>query len=192
MALVFNPNLYPPGGWFFVDSNGVKHVASGYTALVNAVTQYRQRNHFPLGDPASEVTVQLCSRAQGFCKDSNQTAPPARQKQPAHLAQKILDRLGALVREKRFNRIKLVPKSEAQRRAEICARCPKQVGIPLTCGACIADVEKMRRGILGEDPVHQGIQACVIWQDDLQTAVHLETGGSDHSELPDFCWRKKK
>lgn len=190
MSLVFNPNLYPTGGWFFKDANGVRHTASGFNALINTVTQYRHRNGFPLGDPYAEVTAQLCSRAQNFCKDSNQVAVPPGGRVPAHLGQKLLDRLGALVREKRFGRIKKVPDAEAQRRAEICANCPKQTALPLTCGACITDVEKMRRGVLERDPIHQGIQACIVWQDDLQTAVHLETGGSDHSELPSFCWRR--
>lgn len=191
MALVFNPNLYPPGGWFFKDASGVRHTGSGLNSLVNAVTQYRQRNGFPLGDPYAEVVTQLCSRAQGFCKDPTQTTVPT-PRTPAHLGQKLLDRLSALVREKRFGRIKKVPDHEAQRRAEICAHCPKQTALPLTCGACIADVEKMRRGILDRDPIHQGIQACAVWQDDLQVAVHLETGGSNHSELPSNCWRKTK
>lgn len=192
MPLVFNPNLYPSGGWFFRDASGVKHTANGFNALVTAVVQYRQRNGFPLGDPTAEVTAQLCSRTPGYCKDSNQVAPPPGGRVPAHLGQKLLDRLSALVREKRFGRIKKVSDDEAQRRANICAQCPRQTGLPLTCGACITDVEKMRRGILDREPIHQGIQVCRVWQDDLQTAVHLETGGSNHSDLPDFCWRKTK
>lgn len=186
---IFNPNLYPGnGGWYFVDSNGTKHVGSSFNALVNTVTAYRQRNGFPMGDPHGEITAQLCARQPGFCRDSDQGVVPPLPRH-AHLTQRIVSWVGSWVQEKRFGRLKRVSDEEARRRAGICATCPRQIGIPMTCSDCAENLARMRLAILdGQQPVHKGLQTCDVFLDDLQVIVHHESGTSPAA--PVWCWRK--
>lgn len=98
-----------------------------------------------------------------------------------------------MAREKKDGRLRRVSDKEARRRADICARCPKQTGIPMTCTKCSDDMAKLRVAILdGKEPVHKGVAACSIFDDDLQVVVHLETGTAPNVDIPDFCWRKSR
>lgn len=194
MPLTFNPNLYPSDGWYFRDANGTRHPAngsaSGLNALVNMVANYRKVNSMPPGDPHTEVTVQICSRQPGFCRDSNQVAAPGPLIKSG-LGQKVLAWIQRMVREKREGKLRRIADRDALKRGEICARCPKQMGLPLTCGRCLDDIAKLRQALLdGKDPVHQGLGACSIFDDDLQTVIHFETGTAPNSDIPPQCWRK--
>lgn len=194
--ITINPNLYPSDGWWFRDANGTRHPvngsASGLNALINSVADYRKRNGMPMGDPHTEVTVQICSRQPGLCRDSQQVSPPG----PfikADLGKKVLNWIQRMVGDKRAGNLRKISDQEALKRGEICARCPKQVGLPLTCGRCLDDIAKLRRALLdGKDPVHQGLGACSIFDDDLQTVIHFETGKAPNTDIPDYCWRKQK
>lgn len=110
-----------------------------------------------------------------------------------NFTQKIIDWLSRMAKEKRGGRIRRVSDKEARRRADICAQCPKQAGIALTCAKCSDDMAKLRKAILdGKEPVHKGVAACSIFDDDLQVVVHLETGTAPNIDIPNFCWRKQK
>jgi hypothetical protein len=194
--LTYNPNLYPTDGWYFMDANATRHPASGsangLNALVAVVTDYRKRNKIPLGDPRTEVIVQLCSRQPGFCRDSDPSVPPPKLMN-SQFGQKVLEWINRMVRDKRDGKLRRVSDSEATRRAEICARCPKQVALPLTCNTCSENVAKLRKGLLdNRTPVHQGLGGCIIFDDDLQTVVHFETGTAPNVDIPNSCWRKQR
>lgn len=189
MALSFNPNLWPDGGWFFKDADGVKHVASSFPALINTVTEYRKRRSQPPGDVEQEITVQLCGRNRGFCKDTNPGPIPEMPSPTLH--QKVLDYLTTMTQEKRLKRLKRVSDDVARQRAEVCARCPRQRAHPSTCGGCLQSIANSRKALLdGQDPVHAGIQTCSVLQEDAATMVHFDVGRRNDPGLPPQCWRR--
>ncbi len=71
----FNPNLYPPSGYVFRDSDGTKHTADGWKALETKVRAYRARNRLPVGNPWEEIMAQACSSNPSHCRDDARPAP---------------------------------------------------------------------------------------------------------------------
>jgi len=91
------------------------------------------------------------------------------------------------------HKFELASNEEAERRAEICARCPRQVETPSLCWGC--------HGIAGLIPLIKGARKTA-WDSQLKTcgvcgcyndvAVHLpiDLTGED-LEYPAHCWKKK-
>lgn len=195
MSLRFNENMYPDGGWYFRDAQGVNHIGNGFRSLVKVVTEYRTRNKFELGDPEVEITVQLCGRNPGYCRDDQPGAPrPGAQRGPRStkgtLTQKVIFWMTWMTQQKRLKRLKKVSRAEAKRRANICARCPKQQAFPLSCGSCKANMKNLERALLGEDPVHSSIETCSVLQEQTSASVFFELPHSDNPDLPANCWRQ--
>jgi hypothetical protein len=188
--LSFNPNLYPDGGWWFKDAEGTKHKANSFDNLVKTVIEYRQRRAQDVGNPTQEITVQLCGRHRGFCKDTHPPGPMP-ETPNGNLMAKILNFMGWLIQEKRLGHIRLIDRNVALARANICAQCPRQRALPTTCGSCKSSVATSRRGILdGNDPVHQGIAVCSALEEDVCTVVHLAVPQRHDETLPAACWRR--
>ncbi|SRR6266498_1355332 len=187
--LSLNPNLWPDGGWFFKDADGVKHTANSFANLIKTVTQYRERRGVPVGDPTQEILVQLCGRNRGFCKDSH-PAPIPESPSPT-LMLKILNFLQWLIQEKRLGHVRLIDRNVALARAHICARCPRQRALPTTCGSCKEGISNTRRALLdGQEPVHAGIQVCSVLEEDVATVVHVAVPQRHDEGLPAECWRR--
>lgn len=190
MPLTLNPNLWPDGGWWFKDAEGTKHKASSLSKLIETVIKYRQRRAQDIGNPSLEVLTQICGRNRGFCKDTS-GPNPIPESPDGNLMAKILNFMGWLIQEKRLGHIRLIDRNVALARANICARCPRQRGLPTSCGSCKASVATSRRGILdGQDPVHAGISVCGALQEDVCTVVHLAVPQRQDESLPAECWRR--
>jgi hypothetical protein len=191
MPLTFNPNLWPDGGWHFIDANGVKHTGNSFSILVKTVTTYRMRAGQPAGDPPQEITVQLCGRNSGFCKDSHPAHIPTTDPMADSLLLKVQKFISWLVNEKRLGHVQLIDRNVALARANICARCPRQRDIPTTCGSCKTNIVNGRRAVLGgKDPVHAGIQICSALEEDVALVVHLAVPQRHDANLPAECWRR--
>lgn len=187
--LSFNPNLWPDGGWFFKDADGVKHTANSFDNLVKVLIEYRQRRAQPVGDVTQEIIVQLCGRNRGFCKDSH--PGPIPESPNGNMMAKILNFMGWLIQEKRLGHLRLIDRNVALARANICARCPRQRSLPTSCGSCKASVATSRRAILdGQEPVHAGIQVCAALEEDVATVVHIAVPQRQDASLPAECWRR--
>lgn len=90
------------------------------------------------------------------------------------------------------SKFELVDQSEAERRAEICAKCPMQISAS-GCWGC--------KGIAGMLPAIAGarktsydpqLKACGVCGCYNAVAVHLpkEGQGGDGLEFPEWCWKK--
>lgn len=188
--LSFNPNLWPDGGWFFKDADGVKHKGSSFNALVKTVIEYRQRRGQNVGDATQEIVVQLCARNRGFCKDTHPPGPIP-ETPSSNLMAKILNFMGWLIQEKRLGHIRLIDRNVAMARANICAKCPRQRALPTSCGGCKASVHTSRKAILdGQEPVHAGIAVCAALDEDVATVVHIAVPQRHDESLPAECWRR--
>lgn len=187
--LSFNPNLFPSGGWFFKDAEGTKHTANSFKNLVKVVIEYRHRRGHDPGDVALEITVQLCGRNRGFCKDGH--LAPIPDSPNSSMMAKITNFVAWLLHEKRLKHVTLIDRNVALARANICAKCPRQRSLPTTCGSCKASIATSRRAILdGQDPVHSGIAVCSALEEDVATTVHLAVPQRHDASLPAACWRR--
>jgi hypothetical protein len=56
------PFVWPPGGHTFIDPDGFMHRAAGWKLLEDKLTEYRERNRLPPGDPHAEIVAQFGER----------------------------------------------------------------------------------------------------------------------------------
>lgn len=68
-------DLTPPGGWFFVDSDGTRLLGGSYRHLISLVIEHRSVKKLHPGSPEIEVEEQMCSRLSGpdiraYCRSS--------------------------------------------------------------------------------------------------------------------------
>jgi len=187
----YNVNVHPHKGYRFKDSDGATIVGETWQGVINRVIARRKRNNMPPGDPHLEVTEQACKQEPAACQETNDGREQARQ---AHLkVASIKVRLLQWLSRLKTPVDHFVEPAEAQRRADICATCPKALGLPEGCGSCRKASEEMRRGIIGprkEDArlVHRG---CDVFGSDLATQVWLELLSEDQADAPANCWRKR-
>lgn len=192
MALEVNPNLYPKNGYRFKERDGSRWKGRSWADVIKQVTAYRERRGEEPGDVRAEVMAQACANNPNLCVDTSprQIVTPAAGF-AGTLFQKVSNWLSHLVQRLRSKELRLVDRQEAARRAAICAQCPRQMGIPTVCGACLTQLSNFRRAILqGEAPVNAGLNGCTALGEDTQVSVHLELDPVDNDEQPASCWRR--
>jgi hypothetical protein len=199
MPLRFKAGLYPVGGRYFIDSDGVKHKAENFDILAVRVAAYRKRNNLPPGDPLNEIHAQVCARQPEGCAETNPqpvvTAPPqsaSSMRLPVgDLTNRVTKWFAHLLGMKRRGEIGKVSIDEARRRAAICAGCPLQRDVSSACGACKASRRAASDAILeGSKRVNSKLKACQALGEDTGLAVHLNLGPTGNGSLPDHCWRR--
>lgn len=187
-----NPNLYPDGGYIFIEGDGTRFRGDSWKNLISKVADYRARNNRPAGDPESEIFTQYCVRMPSHCK--NMTAGPVKVIDGHHslsLNQRVMQFISNLLEWKRKAPIPRVPDSVAAERAAVCASCPRHKPLVQTCQTCMNTVAHGRKVILdGVASHHQGLLACEALGEDLPLTVHIEQPAVPADRVPAHCWRK--
>lgn len=62
LTRLVNPNIRPPGGYYFIDSEGMRFESEDLPRLIANLGNYRNRTGRDLGDPWVEVTEQILQR----------------------------------------------------------------------------------------------------------------------------------
>ncbi len=189
MSREINKNLYPTGGYFFIEKDGLKIKAGSWVAVEAAVRQYRANKGVPEGDVHAEVMAQACDRNPALCHES----APSGQKpvRPTSLKTRAFQWLGNLCRTARSSGLKYVSDAEARRRAAICDRCPAQKRISQGCSTCEHSLQALRNCVLGgRKPVVDHLEGCDALGCDLSCAVHLDEPRLGDPNLPGECWRR--
>lgn len=189
MGFSFNPNLYPPDGYTFLDPDGVKHKGDSWKDLFRLIREYRARNGKPEGDIEAEVNTQHCAKYAGLCH-----APPGPPPPPisAGINHRVLNWLSHVLTNRRQNGTPThVAPEEAARRAAICAVCPRQQALSSACEACLHSVRDARKVILNpQTPVNQSLSPCGALGEDTFVSVHLNLKSENDPALPAHCWRR--
>lgn len=186
-----NFNLYPPDGYCFKEKDGSFHRSDGWKNLAEKIRAYRELNRFEIGDPLGDIMNQVCAKYPHFC---NEPVPFVLQNNSSGMThnQRVLAWLAAMLGYFRLKALKRVDRIEANRRAEICARCPMQMSLNTSCGACITMVETTRNVISSGVPFrHQNLLPCSVLGEDMTTSVEIIQTPADNAALPGHCWRKK-
>jgi len=178
--------------------------------LIRNVLVYRNANQLPC--PANYkrmVESQVCAtmpadealeKCMALAKDDQQNPPELRQRRSSieDLKNFALAVEGLIESRATGTRVH-VDKEEAERRAEICAKCPKNLPVG-NCWGC-GVLGNLYRKLLGhlsssKDPV---LQSCDVCGCDNKVSVHLaddvhalvaEKQGLSADEFPSPCWKK--
>lgn len=197
MALVPHSSVIPPGGYHLIDnSTGVPVRIEGTSPedVAKKVLEFRLSNQKAPGNPLQEVNDFICSSWPHFCRETNpgeQVAIP-RSRSRIHISTRVATWMAAFIRG--FQRDPGVHPSVAERRAVICAQCPKNVSFASGCGACqdsiarLSFIWKRDRATamdkqLGACEVTSQHNGCAVWAEKLPPVDATD-------ELPGFCWRK--
>lgn len=188
MGWRLNPNLYPPDGYTFEDSDGVGHKGEGWKDLFRLIREYRARNGKSPGDVEAEVNSQHCAKYPGLCH-----APPGLLPVPSFdMNTRVSNWLSSILTTRRRNGTPaFVASAEAARRAKICAVCPRQKSLSSACSSCLGGVRDARKAVLaGQTPANRSLHPCSVLGEDTQVSVHLNLPPAADPALPAGCWRK--
>lgn len=190
MSQRINVNIYPKTGYRFKDRDGTVHVASSWVGVMRKVSAYRKRAGFPQGNVEAEVTAQACAGSPALCREETPEQRAAYRK--VSLKGRVLQFLALARRVKDEGGLTFVSPQDASNRADVCARCPFNQGLPEGCGSCRKARSESQNYVLGHGRRIDGrLNGCVILGEDLPTAAHLDRVVVDNAELPANCWRKK-
>jgi hypothetical protein len=185
----------PPGGWKYTQSQSGFEIAGGdYYDLREKVRKHRQLNNFVTGPELdAEIQEQLCAKMEpaaraGFCRDCH-PSPDTRALNLEDVKHFLKVAAGWIRTPTRF-----VSQLEATRRAEICASCPKNLGIA-GCHSC-HNLVKWTIELIGHrsTPFDSKLGACEVCGCGNQAQVHLPlevlaNGITPEMEWPSFCWK---
>jgi len=182
-----NKTHVPAGGWW-VQWEEQKVSGGDWGDLVNNCHKLTvSLGKIPPPDLPQQIENALCSRLSG----NTNCTPCSKVKQTLGF--------GAIVRWVRAmyefavkNKLELVSQEEANRRAEICAKCPMQ--IPTSgCWGC-KGIAGMLPAIAGAKttPFDSQLKACGVCGCYNAVSVHLpvEVQQDAHLSFPDYCWKK--
>jgi len=164
----------PHGGLFYIEDPLTKRPIEGTTfeMLINKAMAYRKANSIPIGlDFEEEVECQVCERYPQECEISKRamgmptTAPGLYD---------VVRGTAVMINHKAHGS-QLVDQTEANRRAEICFRCPLRVQMTLPCARCISALENVVQVITGSHgtPFDERLSACAICKCYISASVWL-------------------
>lgn len=201
MPAIPKDSLIPPGGHHFIEKReghpDVRIEGASYREVAGALLKHRLANKVPPGDPLLEVYGFVCSQWPHFC-DSIGPVPTPRSSPQGHISSDILAWMNNLWKRQAQAPKGLVQDGKAQRRAEVCARCPKNVEWTAGgCGTCISTAQQVGyvyragKGL----PSDSSLLGCSVLRQDNRTAVWSDNlpdmTPEQEAALPSHCWRKK-
>ena len=188
-----NLNLSPPEGYEFRETDGTLLVGTSWRGLVRVVAKYRAGAKLPPGNPFAEIMEQACRRNPSLCTESNTVPYPQQTKDPrSGIKLRVMHWLVAWGKQARsLDGIRFVDAETARKRADVCAKCPRNALLPTGCGACRKSLASLRSNVIGGHRATDGrLGGCDVLGSDLPAAVHLDEIRIDDTNLPAECWRK--
>ncbi len=134
----------PPGGWkYTVPETGVTVKADFFSMLYKRVVAHREANRLPVPDDYYEFLEDAaCAETNpgaGWC--GQRKAKPSHKKPIQHMRLTRVESFLKTVWQAIIDR-KFVEKDEAQRRVDICLKCPLRTTMPGGCTGCYSLVHK--------------------------------------------------
>lgn len=190
-------SIVPPGGFHFLERSGPTEIridGSSFDDVAQKVLSHRLANGYPPGNPLQEVFDYVCGTWPSFCRETDpKPVVPSAAYNGASIATRVASWLPVAFRFSRGS--KELPEQEVERRAGICAECPRNRPIS-GCGSCVDTINRLffvaRRD--RSIPHEQALGGCsVIGQHNAFAALterlpEVEQEAQD--KLPGRCWRK--
>lgn len=193
MTLVPKTSVIPPGGFHFIDStSGVPFRVEGHdeASVVDAIAKHRSAANLPPGYPLQEYREWLCSAWPHFCTGGNAQVEPSLSG-GEHISKRVAEWISVFFRT--LNITDLVSQQEAERRAEICSRCPKNIVYNDSgCGSCLQTIEQLSLIYKAnrQTPFDRELRACSAIGQHNGTAVWAKSLPPHSADVPQECWRK--
>lgn len=168
---IIQPN---PTGMFYIEDPLTKYPLTGtmFDNLYMRAVAYRKANSIPIGlDFEQEIEDEVCRRYPNECEVNRRTLGiPS-------IAPGLYDVVRgsmAMVNHK-IDGGQLVSQEEANRRAEICYRCPLRSQMTLPCSRCVSALENVVGWITQHrsTPFDEKLSACGICKCFLSASVWL-------------------
>lgn len=183
-------NIFPKGGYLFVESDGTTIRATGWSGVIARVIAYRNRNKLAPGNPVEEVHAQACQRNPNTC---HETEDPVTMKalSVARLKGRALAWAASLRARRAGTPLAFVDEGLMRARATVCASCPAHATIAGGCGSCKRALKEVREEILGGRPIDSRVSGCSILGEDCAINTWLGDPVVENGSLPGCCWRRK-
>ena len=126
-----NPNLYPKGGYFFINIDGARIFGDSWKGVEARTINYRKRAGQTIGNVWEEIVLQVCAREPVLCVESDAVYSATLKK--TNLKTRVLGWF-LRIREKRDHEgLNFVSDKTRNDRVNICAGCPKNQALPGGC-----------------------------------------------------------
>ena len=163
----------PYGGAFrIVDPlTGVSSAGLQFENLLQKMIKAREANGVPVGlSFADEVEKWACLQYPEECEDTDPNAPKRRNLTLTD----VINGTRVMVAFKMAGS-PLVDRTEAERRAQICIRCPMNQGFAKSCTGTCAELQAVVASVTGHigTQYDANLHACGICGCFLQSAIHL-------------------
>lgn len=190
-----NSNIYPCNGYFFVDSEGVRHVAGDFEGLFNKLVEYRVQRRLDTSPAAlmilkKQLTEFLCVNNPGLCGQGMPAEQP-KISENASLDGKVTGWLAFTFRKSGEGGLSYIRDEEVRARVEVCAKCPQQADLGKSCVTCSSVIDNIS-GILqrGKKLGQESLRACRALGTDTRVSVLLERRPMGYPFLPANCWTR--
>ena len=179
----------PSGGWLVTWEDQSVRGGDWGDLVSNCHNLTVSLGKIPPPDLSSQIENALCARLAG-----NANCVPCSKAKQVLGFNSIVRWVKAMYHFAKENKFELVAQDEAERRAEICAKCPLQISTS-GCWGC--------KGIAGMLPAIAGarktsfdaqLKACGVCGCYNAVSVHLPLAAQQDSSLdfPDYCWKKSQ
>lgn len=182
--------MIPPGGWHFVDNDGVRVPLDGeaenYSKLLRSVMDRRIANRMTVGDVKADVDGYICGNFPSQCGRIETPQPNI----PNSGQTRFIDKIAPALTKLHESGVKLVSREIAVQRAEICRQCQQNVEWENSCPSCVDGVRRLSylmRG--GQELGVRGVKACRLHNLPLETACFVRDIPKADG-LPNECWNK--
>lgn len=195
MSLKIKTGLHPTGGYFFLESDGSRHIANGPINCIRKITDYRKRNGMPPGDPKADFFRQHCERNPTHCFSAAEVPHAGVAAVPTSKPRSLKGSVLSWLMRMRGRRgdLRWVSDQETRRRVDICLRCPKNQNISGTCSSCKAALGGLRSEILGGKVLVDARAAgCAALNEDIPISAMLDDAAVEPAGLPGQCWRARR
>lgn len=193
----------PPGGWRYFQRETSLWIESDISEnLVERIVEHRKQRGLERATWAEawrDVIDQLCQRiGPSLCTDSESGKDFWHLKKDYSMNLDVGQAISftfAALEALRQGKEAFVSKEEAQKRAEVCRRCPYNIK-PEGCSSCFGLYAAIR-AVVPEDRRFSGLDMCAACGCGLEAKVNVAdsviSAGNEGRDLrfPDFCWQKK-
>jgi hypothetical protein len=184
-----NVSLAPKDGYWFRDTDGTVLRGNSWSGLNARVVAYRKRNGLPQGNPAEEVTAQVCERTPSYCRENEDPVYMAAVK-IASLKGRVLKWLAGVRHRHGLVGLPYVDEALMRARADVCSRCPSHATISGGCGSCKKLLKASREEVLEGRPIAD-VQGCVSLDLDCAVEAWINDPADGPDSLPGCCWKRK-
>lgn len=178
-------------GWFYpVEQTKVVLMSIGWPSLVKETREHLRGNDLPVPPDLNEqMMAWYCSTVGGeACGEPPPVAP--------HDLRALAERFLRTAKKFVFDGGQKVPQEEAERRAAICAACPKNIHADWCSGCFLTSLTASAVGMVSGWKTSQDdkLQSCQVCGCRLSLKVHTPLEAMRYRELdglwPEHCWAR--